>query len=306
MGNDMSKSNIPDENPKKEAFGSLQPNANVLQDIDFEKLDKEGLIKQNELISLFLAPLNKNKVSKMAFQYARGHGFNPIVKIFYDNVPILMEKWVKERSARRFSVDCGDTFDWYQTIEFMNRVFLDENRDYLVGRPEGDAALAIQFRKPASSYWELYPDLPVGSIPYGLNANVDSAITRNKVLTGLQVEVGTFNEYENTRKYKDYGDLLVEDYQQLDYWIPRQVYTWDRCPRKSFASNLGSSKNEQCFPCNNPKWQTGMKPLFPVQQDAGAYRPFDRSNDGLRDTAQHSERDTMLRPFDMKEIYKVM
>lgn len=277
-----------------ENFGSLSPKVDLLQQMDLSQLDSEGLIDQMKILKLFLSKQNCIKVSKQAFQYARSHGYNPIVKVFTENVPILMNKWVTERVAQRFSVKCGDTFDWFQTIEFMNEVFLRDNREYIIGHPEADAALGIENRVKASDI--------------GLT---DKELTlRNKILSGLQIEVGTINEYENTREFRDYSRLMVDDYKNLDVWAPKNIYAWDRCPQKELSNVLGSSGASQtnkntCYPCNNPTWASGLKPLFPIQQDAGAIRRYDRSNDGLQDTKEHSERGTHLRPFDMSEIYKL-
>lgn len=224
--------------------------------------------------NLFLDPLNQKYLIKACNQLGKMHNIRNL-GLLREQLPGMMSRWANRRGISRFEIDAGDTYDWDQTLDFLNSRFMDENRN--------DILKLMGLDQEASDGCSI-----------NLEPLLDADLLNRKKTnleqpwSGVNVMVGNVNEFEDNRQFKDIGQLAVEDYQTLDVWAPTAVYAWDRYPETKYNAF--------------PEWRTGLKSRFPIQQASGWLRRYDKANEGYRDSADHSERTTHLRAFDMSHI----
>lgn len=92
-----------------------------------------------------------------------------------------------------------------------------------------------------------------------------------------QYQVSRINEWDNITEQKRGDMLLADDIKQLDVWKPYQI---DRSNRNFRYKN------------KIPIWQKSMQ-----------IRHYDRSNEGLTYSRENSEREGIIRGYNMSSIY---
>lgn len=228
--------------------------------------------------ALFLAPSNVEYIKRNLSSPHLGAESRAQTFTVDDNSNLVksMSDWAQANSINSFEYltqesDIGSAYNWSVLLEFIN----DQYLQYRMSAARMPNAYASSNAASTSVEYKGVNPINDNVINYVDNIEYDPFAGGNPQVPNAPLIITDVDA--SAVDLRNVDMVQASDYGKIDAWRVNNTYRWN----KNFAAD-------------NAPW---------IMQDAGAYRPYDRSNDGLPRTIENSSRANPIRAYDMSEIY---